>query len=326
MEKRLKEKHEKWVAEHWSEDQIKSSDAIPGKPLNRWSAGLPEPYLSELNNQLFAIPDSYHHEIRRCVEMALAEQRHSYHPFDTSVRDFCAKASHAYIQTAFYLLADCAVDEEKGYWKRDRLLYRMMLYRFWYNQTGWGLTEDREHGDFDTLRWYVYGPHAHKGNPEQNQRIKDFLEAIRVERKNSWHSYEAYICEINTRGEVLADPPPEVRLHRFIGELEGSLTGSQRYALDGLGWFLSEERMREGRTFLSAFWALRYAIAHPKRSVGLVDHYPIRHSLRNPAVICVMDLVEKLQEKVPEANFQWEGPCTFTFLGFKDGPLPDANG
>jgi len=108
----------------------------PGCQKLPWEDPLPKEYMDKLDSQLFALNNRYLNEIRRCSREAVSE--HSIpRSFDTGIREYCLKASQAHIDIAFYLLTDCAFDEETSYYLKDRRwLHKAMLYRFWAKQTG----------------------------------------------------------------------------------------------------------------------------------------------------------------------------------------------
>lgn len=126
---------------------------------------LPELYDNWVKNMIFAIPNTYKAEIRRCTHLALLEWGTN-RPFDTMIREICLEPAISYIYVSFRLIADCLYDKEANYFYRGEdkaYATQAMLYKFWSFQTGSGLI--KKHARFENLN-------------HENNIVQDFLEVI----------------------------------------------------------------------------------------------------------------------------------------------------
>lgn len=110
----------------------------------QWLPALPPRYDNFVKGLTFAINPKYFSEIRRMATMSHMEWTME-RPFDTMIRDICLRPAIEYIFTAFRLLSDCVVDLGRQRWYRGNdaiLIPYAMAYKFWRNQTGYGLVMD----------------------------------------------------------------------------------------------------------------------------------------------------------------------------------------
>lgn len=136
---------------------------------------LPEPYDSWVKDMLFAIPNMYMEEIRRCARLALIEWGAS-RPFDTMIREICLEPAIYYVYVSFRLIADCLYDEKTEYFYRGEdksFATQAMLYKFWSFQTGWGLI--RDHAQFRR----IITPHLYN----TNILVRKFIKTINEHEK-----------------------------------------------------------------------------------------------------------------------------------------------
>jgi hypothetical protein len=130
--------------DRWLKDIAKTSDSkFPGT--------LPQKYDSWVKGMLFALPENYLSEIRRCARLAQTEWGTG-RGFDTMIREICLQPAVEYAYVAFRLMADCLYDASTNYFYRgpDKgIATQALLYKFWSFQTGRGLV--RSNSGFDKL-------------------------------------------------------------------------------------------------------------------------------------------------------------------------------
>jgi hypothetical protein len=138
---------------------------------------VPPDYLPWFYDLQFLVSPSYRIEVRRCVKMATLEWDRPL-PYDTGVRETCLETAAAFVHTAFYLLADCAVQPETRatwYKRKDRILVLpCLLIYFWQNQTGRGLTWGK--AGLDVLKAHYSEP-SQICSPEVAEVVSKFLAA-----------------------------------------------------------------------------------------------------------------------------------------------------
>lgn len=166
-------KHEAWLRKYHPDTKM----SIVGFYGNE----LPSPYGSWINEMQYVISPEYKREIRRCAEQALGEWNIK-RPFDTSIREMCLGPAIEFVKIAFRLLADCAYDPKTNYYYRKsdkRILSPALLYKFWINQTGGGMTWFHAGLDYleRLLKENEYGKTWEVNDPERKE-IKEFLVEI----------------------------------------------------------------------------------------------------------------------------------------------------
>ena len=137
MEESLKENHECQRRE--------VNPAPQARTYHDFFPALPDKYMKWVDDLQFALSSGYRREIVRTSNAALNEWSIE-RPFDTCIREYCLRPSHQFVNVAFRLLEDSIYDSEKNYFDRSDRKYtakNLMLYRFWFHQTGWGLIWER---------------------------------------------------------------------------------------------------------------------------------------------------------------------------------------
>jgi hypothetical protein len=326
MDEVLKERHDKWKKKIWTVERIQNTQDFPNSPL-RFLPGLQDKQEKLVQNQIFAISHDYLHEIRRCIELVLVEDRHSY-PFDTIVRDACMGARDAYIKVAFYLLADCSVDEETSWWSRDPILPHAMLYRLWYNQTGFGNLEEK--ADFVKLERKMEFPDVNKVT------ILEFLKATPAIHKREVERYHEYIKAVRhpemqpdtlnkLLDELTKDPKYKTLFDEARAEQEKANQATREY-MDALIAHLTAEQRKQVRSwsnedewfdhvYVASVAALNQATNNPGKRVYLSRLKPIRPSggttveeidTRDLEKTYFKSLVDAFCKDVPTTRFSYD--------------------
>ena len=187
--------HDERIQRIHERTQTKIKTKSPEREERPYIENCPQKYTDWLNEVRFALDTSYLSEIKRMVFKA-QEEWTLYRPFDTAVRDRCLRPATEFVHCAFYLLSDCLYNEDKKYWMRKRGLYgialNIMLYKFWFNQTGGGLVGHK--ADMPRLHESLKDPDRlyFDTTAEEMQEIRDWLKDVDEHKATVQKQWEKY--------------------------------------------------------------------------------------------------------------------------------------
>lgn len=177
---------EEWVGKTGVSFDTTTTLCVPDFPVE---------YDEWLKDLTFVVSRAYVEEIRRNARRCV-EEWNVPRPFDTIARELCLAPAIKHAYTAFYLVSDCAYDqEEKFYYRGDRkaLIPHMMAYKFWTFQTGSGVVECNS--DIGRLAKLLNKPTIGAG---EKREIESFLEAIEAHQ----HQVDKFYEKMRPQGKI----------------------------------------------------------------------------------------------------------------------------
>lgn len=179
-----------------------TNDSVHGED---YFLAFPPKWDTMLKEATFTIPADYVAEIRRQFIAADAIWSDSF-PFDTMIREMCLEPAIAHTRVAFGLIADCLYDESTNYFYRGPfkfLIRHMLIYKFWFGQTGHGLL--RRNAMFDRLEWMVQNDTCFPNQPEERAYVQQFLDDM-TDHERAYDDYHSarhgVVMECETVGDT----------------------------------------------------------------------------------------------------------------------------
>jgi len=133
IENRFRQSYEKRVQQRLSQEVV--------DPIPTFKNALPDKYMEMTDNLRFLLDTRYKKEINRASRLSMEEWSNA-GGFDTMVNDWCVVPATKFVWLAFKLLSDCPFDPNTNKFDRRHernIASNIMLYRFWFHQTGRGL-------------------------------------------------------------------------------------------------------------------------------------------------------------------------------------------
>lgn len=206
----------------WSQKEFKTEETprfSPGAVHGEdHFCGLPPHWDRYVKSLQFTIPHSYMQEIHRQTTAASAVWAGDY-PFDTVIREVCLGPAIAHVWVAFRLIADCEYDPSTNYFSRSPrhfLTPHLLVYKFWFGQTGHGLLRRNARiggeGKQGVEYWADLEDHPNREHRESQEEARILMDDLK-EHETDYSAYHAKkypgpICA-NDESNVTCEAPQD---------------------------------------------------------------------------------------------------------------------